>query len=155
MPTGTGRNPELITAANWGNLFGGANPVASPAAPAATPAPAAQPGPAYGPPLPPVTTPPNAPVNEPPGSPASSILPNWGASTPLNPDEIPARAPPYMPGSGLNGEPAMTRGGPSMGFPAMTNPFGQPPSAPAQVSQLPGSMFASAQNLIKLLYPTG
>ena len=130
-----------------GQPLGGANPVASPAAPAAAPAPVSQPGST------PVTTPPNAPVNEPPGSPSSSILPNWGAGTPLNPDEIPARAPPYMPGSGLNGEPAMTRGGPSMGFPAMAHPFGQPP--PAQVSQLPGSLLASAQNLIKLLYPTG
>ena len=41
MATGTSHNPELITAANWGNLFGGkAAPVATPAAPAAA-APAA------------------------------------------------------------------------------------------------------------------
>ena len=46
MTTGTSHNPELITAANWGNLFGGATtaPPAPPAAaPAAAVAPAAQP----------------------------------------------------------------------------------------------------------------
>ena len=31
MTTGTGRNPQLTMAADWGNLFGGATPVASPA----------------------------------------------------------------------------------------------------------------------------
>lgn len=154
MTTGVGRNPQLTMAADWGNLFGGG----APAPPAAAPAAAAPAAPAtapldtsYGPQLPPVTVPSGAPVNELPASPMASILPHWGATTPLSPEEIPAKAPPYMPGGGLNGEPAMTRGGPSMGFPAMQNPFGD--QAP-QVSQIPGSMLASAQELIRRLFPS-
>ena len=47
---------------------------------------------------------------------------------------------------------ATPEGAPSMGFPAMTNPFGNPP--PDQTSMnLPGSMLASAQNLLNLLFP--
>ena len=52
-----------------------------------------------------------------------SIMQNQGAGQPMNPNAIPAAAPQAMPGSGVNGMPAMTQGGPSMGFPAM----GQPP----------------------------
>ena len=145
ITSGTSHNPQLTTAANWGNLFGGATPLTPPAAAPAAAAPAA---PASAP-----TVPPGAPVNQPPSSPMASILPNWGASTPLDANKIPAAAPPYMPGSGLNGEPAMTEGGPSMGFPAMTNPFGQP-QPDQQVSMLPGSMLASAQDLIRRLFPS-
>ena len=52
-----------------------------------------------------------------------SIMQNQGAGQPMNPNAIPAAAPQAMPGSGVNGMPAMTQGGPSMGYPAM----GQPP----------------------------
>ena len=165
MTTGTSHNPQLITAANWGNLFGGGAPSAPPAAaPAAASAPSPQPASApaaapkpldtsYGPQQPPPTVPPGAPVGQPPGSPLSSIVPSWGASTPSDPATYPEAAPPAMPGANVSGMPAMNRGGPSMGFPAMTNPFGQPPPN-QQLSQLPGSMFASAQNLMKFLFPT-
>jgi hypothetical protein len=40
LTTGTSHNPQLTTAANWGNLFGGAAPSASPASAPAAPAPA-------------------------------------------------------------------------------------------------------------------
>ena len=164
MTTGTSRNPELITAAN---LFGGvaapaAPPAAAAAAPAARPAiappttaPATAPAtvPATAPAAAAPTAPPGAPVNQPPSSPMASIVPNWGASAPSDSATYPAAAPSAMPGTGELREPAMTRGGPSMGFPAMTNPFGQPPTPDQQVSQLPGSMLASAQNLINLLFP--
>ena len=43
MTTGTGHNPQLITAANWGNLFGGGSPTPPAAAPAAASAPSPQP----------------------------------------------------------------------------------------------------------------
>ena len=60
-----------------------------------------------------------------------SIMQNQGAGQPMNPNAIPAAAPQAMPGSGVNGMPAMTQGGPSMGFPAMGQPGAQPqPSAP-------------------------
>jgi hypothetical protein len=164
MTTGTGHNPQLTTAANWGNLFGGGSPTPPAAAPAAVSTPSSQPASApaaapkpldtsYGPQQPPPTVPPGAPVGQPPGSPLSSIVPSWGASTPSDPATYPEAAPPAMPGANVSGMPAMNRGGPSMGFPAMTNPFGQPPPN-QQLSQLPGSMFASAQNLMKFLFPT-
>ena len=147
ITSGTSHNPQLTTAANWGNLFGGAAPAAPPAAAAAAPAAAA---PASAP-----TVPPGAPVNQPPSSPMASILPAWGAGTYSNdPWSAPEGVHPWqMPGGGVNGEPAMTEGGPSMGFPAMTNPFGQPPPD-QQVSMLPGSMLVSAQDLIRRLFPS-
>ena len=73
-----------------------------------------------------------------------SIMQNQGAGQPMNPNAIPAAAPQAMPGSGVNGMPAMTQGGPSMGFPAQTNPFGaqpqpQPPAPPMPPGQSPGN----------------
>ena len=155
MTAGTSHNPQLTTAADWGHL-GGPTPVATaPGAPAA--ASTAAPQPAFDPkdpPLPPErpgpTPPPGAPVNEPPSSPMASVVPNWGAGaaydpTPVNPG--PRADPP--PDARI---PKATPGGPSMGFPAFTNPFGSSP--PDQTSMnIPGSMMASAQNLINLLFP--
>jgi N-acetylmuramoyl-L-alanine amidase len=147
MTTGTSHNPQLTTAANWGNLFGGGSPAPPPAAApaAATTTPVAQPATAPTPPL-------SAPLKEPPGSPLSSVVPNWGTGVTYNPEEHPSLTPDaHMPFGGGGKYPAATPGQPSMGFPAMTNPFGE---QPAQVSQVPGSMLASAQNLIKLLFPS-
>ena len=45
-----------------------------------------------------------------------SILQNQGAGQPVDPNAIPAAAPQAMPGSGLNGMPAVTPGQPSMGY---------------------------------------
>ena len=56
-----------------------------------------------------------------------------------------------MPGGG-DSHPAFTPGQPSLGYPAMTNPFGNPPADQTSMN-LPGSMLASAQNLINLLFP--
>jgi N-acetylmuramoyl-L-alanine amidase len=138
MTTGTSHNPQLTTAANWGNLFGGsAPPTAAPPAAAPVAAPAQ-----------PATAP--AAAQNPPGSPLSSIVPNFGASQPA---ALPDWVSQHPPGGGVLQLPTHTEGAPSMGYPAMTNPFGQPPAAPDQTSSLPGSMLASAQNLIKLLYP--
>jgi N-acetylmuramoyl-L-alanine amidase len=155
MTSGTGRNPQLTTAANWGNLFGGGSPAPPASAPAAT-APSSQPVPDLTQrvpldktPLPPVRPTDLAPPTASSSAPLSSILPNWGATTPANPDTLPNTG--GVPGGGVTGRAPMTAGAPSMGFPAMTNPFGQPPD---QVSQLPGSMLSSAQNLIKLLFPS-
>jgi hypothetical protein len=156
MTTGTDRNPELITAANWGHL-GGAAPVAPPGASAAA-APAATPRPVLDvkdPPIPPErpadppgpapTVPPSAPVDLPPSAPLASVVPNWGAATPNAPTPVPANPNPTAPPR----IPKVTPGAPSMGFPAVTNPF-----PPDQTSMnIPGSMLASAQNLINLLFP--
>jgi cell wall hydrolase len=146
MTTGTSHNPQITTAANWGNLFGGAEPAAPPAAaPAAAATPAAQPASAPTPPL-------SAPLKEQPGSPLSSIVPNWGTEATYNPEEHPSLTPDaHMPFGSGGKYPAMTPGQPSMGFPAMTNPFGE---QPAQTSMLPGSMLASAQDLIRRLFPS-
>jgi hypothetical protein len=156
ITSGTSHNPQITTAANWGNLFGGAPPVAPPAAPAAAPLPVPRPASDRQPStreIPAPTPPPGAPVNEPPSSPMASIVTNWGATTPTDSSTIPDVTKYALPGSGVTGRPAMTEGAPSMGFPAMTNPFGQPPPD-QQTSMLPGSMLASAQNLMKLLFPT-
>ena len=51
-----------------------------------------------------------------------SIMQNQGAGQPMNPNAIPAAAPQAMPGSGVNGMPAMTQGGPSMGYAAGDEP---------------------------------
>ena len=183
MTAGTGRNPMLYTAANFGNLFGGkAAPVAPPAAPAApAAAPAATP-PASLPVAPPgsplTPTPPDLSKDAPIGTagPTMPFLPNpfdnpafpstsappppattpapitlpslsahWGADTPNDSGDLGH-------GRWLNGAPAATPGGPSMGFPAQTNPFGAPPPDQSSMN-LPGSMLASAQNLIRLLFP--
>lgn len=163
MTTGTSHNPQLTTAANWGNLFGGGGAPAPPPAPPAAAAPSPQPASA---PLPPVRPADAAPIDRnnplpwqgpqqgPPvlgtmsASPVSSTLPAPGTNVPYSDDnETPAQ----MPGGGGR-RPAWTPGQPSMGFPAQQNPFGQPP--PDQNASLPGSMFASAQNLLKLLFPT-
>jgi N-acetylmuramoyl-L-alanine amidase len=192
MTSGTGRNPQLTTAANWGNLFGGATPSASPAsAPAAT-APSSQPAPDLQQrvplaktPIPPARPtdatatgnawsqrpsgvspsiasaplPPERPVTLPslsaadfrtPASPAlplTSTLPTVGSTATYSDDN---EKPAPMPG-GMDMHPAYTPGQPSLGFPAMQNPFGDPSQ---QISQLPGSMLSSAQNLIKLLFPS-
>jgi N-acetylmuramoyl-L-alanine amidase len=189
MTAGTGRNPQLTTAANWGNLFGGGTPAPLASASAAT-APSSQPTPDLQQrvplaktPLPPVRPTVAAPTTGnawnqrpsgvspsiasaplpperlmptpllsasdfPPAAP-SSVRPDWGATTPINPDTLPDAG--RVPGSGVTGRAPMTAGAPSMGFPAMTNPFGDPSQ---QISQLPGSMLSSAQNLIKLLFPS-
>ena len=185
MTTGTSRNPELITAANWGSL-GGAAPAASPSAPAAAaPAAAPQPRPdlaqrtpldqtpqppprptpsaigAYPPStdfptgLPPAAPAPAAPAAPAPAAPApasapaapiASIRPAWGSTTAYDVEQGIVKPP--NPNAPLDRRiPAITPGQPSLGFPAMQNPFGQ------QVSQIPGSMLASAQNLINLLFP--
>ena len=207
MTTGTSHNPQLTTAANWGNLFGGAAPAtATQPKPdtaqrvplADTPQPPVRPdaplpperpappvdanhplpwaAPQQGPPQPTpwekATTDQNNPmpwpaagpgrvpnwgpwhpggsltnpiINAPPSASAPPVLPSlsahWGAATPNDPEDLSHK--PW-----LNGAPASTPGGPSMGFPAQTNPFGA-----QQVSQLPGSMLSSAQNLIKMLFP--
>ena len=75
-----------------------------------------------------------------------SIMQNQGAAQPSNPAAYPAAAPQAMPGSGLNGMPAMTLGGPSMGYPALGQPGAQPqpPRAP-QPSPL-GSSVTMAPN---------
>ena len=123
MMSGGGKTP--ITAADWSGLFGGkAAPVATPpAAPAASPA-ATPPASA-----PPVTVAQGAPVNQPPGSPSASLVRNFGSDlfndpSPVNP--APSTDPP--PDARI---PKSTPGTPSMGFPAMTNPFGQFGGAPA------------------------
>jgi hypothetical protein len=155
MTSGTSHNPMLYTAADWGHFGGAAPPVAAPGAPAAT-APATQPAfdpkdpplPPERPPGPAPTVPPGAPVDQPPSSPMASVVPNWGAATPNAPSPVPANPNPTAPPR----IPKVTPGAPSMGFPAMTSPFGDPP--PDQTSMnLPGSMLASAQNLINLLFP--
>jgi hypothetical protein len=155
MTTGTSHNPQITTAANWGNAFGGGSPAPPAAAPAAA-APVAQPATApldtsYGPQLPPTTAPPRAPVDTPPSSPLASILPAFGSTTgDYDPNQHPGWSPnPKLPGA-LGGR-ATTSGQPTLGFPAITNPFGEPP---AQTSMLPGSMLASAQDLIRRLFPS-
>jgi hypothetical protein len=155
MTTGTSHNPQITTAANWGNAFGGGSPTPPAAAPAAA-TPVAQPATApldtpYGPQLPPTTVPPRAPVDAPPSSPLASVLPAFGSTTgDYDPNQHPGWSPnPKLPGS-LGGR-ATTSGQPTLGFPAMTNPFGEPP---AQTSMLPGSMLASAQDLIRRLFPS-
>jgi hypothetical protein len=180
MTTGTSHNPQITTAANWGNLFGGkaATPVASvPTAPAATPAvtppasatplPVAPPGSplepvkpdlskdapigATGPTMPFLPNPFGSPAFPPAAPPAAkpitlpSLSANWGAATPANPDTLPNTG--GVPGGGVTGRAPMTEGAPSMGFPSMTNPFGQ-------TAMLPGSMLASAQDLIRRLFPS-
>ena len=106
------------------------------------------------------TTSPNNPLpwlgpqQGPPAPPPPPVLPSvsasWGATTPNDPNTAAERE---MPAAGVIYRPPETPGAPSMGFPAQTNPFGQPPPN-QQLSQLPGSMFASAQNLMKFLFPT-
>jgi hypothetical protein len=91
-------------------------------------------------------------IDSPPSAqPPASIMPNTGATVgDYDPDQRPGWRPnPNLPGT--LGARATTAGQPTLGFPAQTNPFGNPP--PNQMSSLPGSMFASAQNLIKLLFP--
>ena len=180
MTAGTGRNPMLYTAANFGNLFGGkAAPAAPPAAPAAAPAatppaslPVAPPGSpltptppdlskdapigATGPTMPflpnpfdnpafPSTSAPPPPATTPAPITLPSLSAHWGADTPNDSGDLGH-------GRWLNGAPAATPDGPSMGFPAQTNPFGAPPPDQSSMN-LPGSMLASAQNLIRLLFP--
>ena len=158
MTTGTGRNPMLYTAANWGNLFGGSTP-AQPTPDLAqrvpldqTPTPPVRPADRPAPPAGPIGTPAStAPI----GSPLSSILPGWGAgSSPYDREAHPSLPPGAgMPGGEQDRYPATTEGQPSMGYPAMTNPFGQP-QPDQQTSMLPGSMLASAQELIRRLFPS-
>jgi hypothetical protein len=164
MTTGTSRNPELITAANWGNLFGGAAPAAPPAA-APTAAAAVQPaGPDLAqrvplektPPPPPRPTPSaigaypdstgypryNPPAAAPAPAPVPTPVPAPAPAPPPPPAPAPAPAPPPPPA-------------PPDAPPAQT--FKHPWDAPMsmnQPAQIPGSMLASAQNLIKLLFPS-
>jgi hypothetical protein len=164
MTTGTSHNPQITTAANWGNLFGGgSSPTPPAAAPAAASTPVAQP--ATAPPSTPTPTPidrnhplpwpaptpvatPSAPV-----SPLASVRPAWGADNSYGPGAAGIGLGGHMPVAGLvAGYTQATPGGPSMGFPAMTNPFGDQP--PAEVSRIPGSMLASAQDLIRRLFPS-
>ena len=154
MTTGTSHNPQLTTAADWGHLGGAAPVAATPSAPAAAPTPVPRPvltkplDTSYGPQLPTPTVPPGAPVDLPPSSPMASVVPNWGAATPNAPSPVPAAPNPTAPPR----IPKVTPGAPSMGFPAATSPFGDPPP-PDQVSQIPGSLLASGQNLLRLLFP--
>ena len=172
--SGGGKTP--ITAGDWSGLFGGgATPVAAPppAASAAspvtatqstTPMPLAPPGsplepeppdfskdslinahPSMG--FPALVNPfgdqsasPTPPAPAAPAPPAST-LPTFGSTATYYDD---SETPEQMPGGGGR-HPAFTPGQPSLGFPAVTNPFGP-------VSQIPGSMLSSAQQLIKSLF---
>jgi hypothetical protein len=130
-----GRNPFLYTAMN---LAPGAGTPAAPAPAAQT----ARPDLAQRAPLDQAPQPPARPANlgsqptttvvtppERPGSPMSSLVPNWGATVPNDPNTLPGRD--------VNNELAMTPGGPSMGYPAVTNPFAD-----------------SMQRLLQGLFPT-
>jgi hypothetical protein len=75
------------------------------------------------------------------------VVPNFGATATYSDDN---EKPAPMPGGG-DSHPAFTPGQPSLGYPAMTNPFGAPPE---QTSMLPGSMLPAAQRLIAMLFGT-
>ena len=82
-----------------------------------------------------------------------SIMQNQGAGQPMNPNAIPGAAPQAMPGSGVNGMPAMTQGGPSMGFPAMGQP-GPSPQAPFPAGPSPMSAMTPASPMMPPPAPT-
>jgi hypothetical protein len=209
MTTGTSHNPQITTAADWGNLFGRvvAPAAAPPAAPAAASSPVAAPGPAVlpvappGSPLTPVqpdlskdapigatgpTMPflPN-PFDNPafssspaaPAAPTPAVAPAPVAPAPVAPAPVapaPAPDPTHVPDWGpwhFGGTPS----GPIIAHPwdrpldlsqppPQAPPDAPPPAppvahpwdAPMSMNQqnLPGSMMASAQNLIKLLFPS-
>jgi hypothetical protein len=153
ITTGTSHNPQLTTAANWGNLFGGGSPAPPPTAPAAAAAPAAQPAIeqpvpdlAQRVPLDQTPTPPIRPTDSAP--PAEPTLRNaWNDRPSGTPDG--AVSIPLGGGGGgrirIDDKTGST--GPQASAPLMLQP-------PNQVPQIPGSMLASAQNLIKLLFPS-
>ena len=170
MTAGTSHNPQLTTAANWGNLFGGSTvtpPAAAPAAPLPVPRPASAPEPA------PASTPAPTPLrnawnDRPSGvadlltpTPAPTLANAWNdrpsgvpdttASIPISSggeririDENTAPAPAPAPRPGFFDLPPLPK-------PGERGPF-DPPTVP--LSQIPGSMMASAQNLINLLFPS-
>lgn len=149
MTAGTSHNPQLTTAANWGNLFGGGTPTPPASAPAAA-APPSQPAPDQ-------TSPqPDNSLAGPGGWANANPLAGpggWGGMRP--PADL---APPKPPATAQAGAP-VTLPGATAPEPAGTTE--KPPADPAwplgrpldQVSMLPGSMLSSAQNLIKLLFP--
>jgi hypothetical protein len=146
MTAGTGRNPQLTTAANWGNLFGGSTPATPPASAPAAPAPA-QPVPdlTQRVPLDQTPTPPVRPEPAPAPAPAPTLRNAWND----RPSGAPDGAASISLGGGGGGRIRIddkTTTGPQASAPLTLQP-------PNQVPQIPGSMLASAQNLINLLFP--
>lgn len=180
MTTGTSHNPQITTAANWGNLFGGkAAPVATPTAPAATSA---------------ATPPASAPLPvAPPGSPLTPVKPDLSKDAPIgatgptmpflpNPFDNPAFPPPApapapaapgpitLPSLSTNwgaatptdprttsdrempGAGALYRPPETEGAPSMGFPAQTNPFGQVSMN-LPGSMLSSAQSLLKMLFP--
>ena len=77
-----------------------------------------------------------------------SIMQNPGASQPYGPGTPTGGAGPQslMPGGGVMGHGAATPGGPSMGYPALSQMFG---ISPAQAGELPPDVTASAMNRLR------
>jgi hypothetical protein len=128
-----GRNPFLYTALNLNP--GATTPIAPPAAAPAAPAvPAAQATPLDQTPLPPP---------RPPG---------FGYGVNQGVVEANPPTPPPRPPLDLSGTRSPTPVGTSV---PNTGTFNNPSIPPTPMSSMPNPVFASAQNLLKLLFPTG
>ena len=123
MTTGTSHNPQITTAANWGNLFGGKTaPVATPIAPAATT---------------PAATPPAILPVAPPGSPLTPVQPDLSKDAPIG-----ASGPtmPFLPNPFDNPAFSASAAAPAAA-PAAPGPITLPTLSPADFSQpLPASV---------------